>query len=216
MSTGDILQTAVITAQDALKPQLSDLEGYLQKLRGLKEEQLSKSEKNILKIDEALKNGLPLINAITAISAGGLNDQGLPRIALAPYSLSLCRGRINTFVQPNGSMNFRDINWGSFSLWLPAGTLQPEKGFLKIFTPTRAGSTLVPLVPPELRLTPNMPGTIDDYYVMFEVQQWDEVLVQVDPYLLYHINGYVYAIAGSWDVTETELRALQAARNLGF
>ena len=47
-------------------------------------------------------------------------------------------------------------------------------------------------------------GKLDNYYILFEVVQWDDVPVAADPYLLKRINANAFVVLAEWDVTVVE------------
>lgn len=70
--------------------------------------------------------------------------------------------------------------------------------------------TNVPIVP--AHILPE--GSLDNYYVLFEVKEWTEpqekrVARKGDPYLLKRINQNTFAIMAEWDVTDVELAVLR-------
>lgn len=76
------------------------------------------------------------------------------------------------------------------------------------------GYALVPMVPIEHR-----PPRFDasKHFILWEVEQWaDRVLgarADIDPYLLRHIGGTLYAVIAEWDLTPLE-RAVMNRRSL--
>ena len=63
--------------------------------------------------------------------------------------------------------------------------------------------TQVPIVP--AHLLPK--GRLDNYYILFEVNEWTEQPVPPvakDPYLLRRINSNTFVILAEWDLTEVE------------
>lgn len=66
---------------------------------------------------------------------------------------------------------------------------------------------IVPTVPPALRPK----AKLDGYHILFEAEWAIEPLPPVDPALLKHIAGDLYAVVAMWDLTELE-RAVLAAR----
>lgn len=80
----------------------------------------------------------------------------------------------------------------------PAGTLP--------VTPNVAARAMVPIVPPALRPA----GDLGRFHILWEAD-WEAV--PVDPALLRHLAGDLYAVLATWDLTEIE-RTVLAGRSL--
>lgn len=70
--------------------------------------------------------------------------------------------------------------------------------------------TNVPIVP--AHLLPE--GSLEGYYILFEVQEWKEpkesrIAKKGDPYLLKRINQNAFAVMAEWDVTDLEVAVLR-------
>lgn len=68
--------------------------------------------------------------------------------------------------------------------------------------------TKVPLVP--AHILPS--GSLDNYYILFEVAEWTEIpapAVAGDPYLLKRINANAFVVLAEWDVSPVELAVLR-------
>ncbi len=60
--------------------------------------------------------------------------------------------------------------------------------------------TKVPIIPAQL-----MPdGKLEDYYILWEVDKWEELPKQDDPILLKRITENLFVILGCWDLTDLE------------
>jgi hypothetical protein len=64
----------------------------------------------------------------------------------------------------------------------------------------------VPLIPPHLRPA----DAYRNYFILWEVKEWKRV-APVDPLLLTHITGHVYAVVAQWDLTPIERAIMNAA-----
>ena len=64
----------------------------------------------------------------------------------------------------------------------------------------------VPLIPAVL-----LPESksLDGYYILFEVEEWNEIPVAKDPYLLKRINANAFVVLAEWDVTDVELSVMR-------
>jgi len=71
--------------------------------------------------------------------------------------------------------------------------------------------TIVPTIPFHLR--PN--GDADKYFILWEVEQWDEwrpSRAPGDPFLLERIAHPIYVVVAQWDLSELEKRILESFR----
>jgi hypothetical protein len=60
--------------------------------------------------------------------------------------------------------------------------------------------TKVPIIPAEL-----MPeGSLTNYYVLWEVKEWEELPEPKDPYLLKRISENLFVVLGAWEITDLE------------
>lgn len=60
--------------------------------------------------------------------------------------------------------------------------------------------TKVPLIPAQL--IPD--GSLENYYILWESKDWEDLPPAKDPLLLKRISENMFAILGAWDVTELE------------
>ena len=207
MDTQTLLQVAVSTSQEDAVGELKDILEYAESLKNLPPDQLTDEEKKMLPIAKAFWDHLPVVDITLAIKAGGVFPTGLPKLALAPYYLSLERGKITVEITRWGSFTYshRDLQKMKWRIILSNNILPTSeiKGDL-------AGEILVPLVPPTLRQSDH-----GDLVILFEVGEWKHATPSRDPYLLKHLVGDYYAVLGSWNVTDLEIRAFNKARRIG-
>jgi hypothetical protein len=182
----------------------------LEEVRAIPEELRTKIENGLVRIDNYRKQNIPLIDLRLAISAGGIfEDSGLPRLGVAHYIESMEEGSTVVTVYDNGAVRYESVKtkkWVS----LPSNTLSIKSGLLWDMLYPLSGCTTIPIVHPTLRQKDS-----EDVYLLFE-SKWEKIRVVVDPYLLKHVAGYIFAVLGSWDVTVAELEAYNTARNLGL
>jgi hypothetical protein len=150
----------------------------------------------------AAARGLPVISLPRTIGAGGFFGNGLPKMAVAPAAATMCYVRWDSWGRSDLIYADRDdwhVNRGalvgahSVRVTVP-GDDRPPRG------QQRAGSTIVPLIPPEHR--PN-PRRLRHCHVLWEVEEWTRV-VPADPALLRHIRGDLWAVLAVWELTELE------------
>lgn len=74
----------------------------------------------------------------------------------------------------------------------------------------KAGSALIPMVPPDV-----LPGRrgcdLSKHYILWEVESWD-YRPPVDPMLLRPIGGDLYAVIAQWNLTELERTIIAGTR----
>jgi hypothetical protein len=160
-----------------------------------------------------LSQGAKVLDVYEAFKQSGVNEDGEPKLAIAPASWKT----IVFKKQALGAGFFGQNQWAggkSESVALPSKTF-PEWKIVK--APVKwdkdrteivreAIQTKVPLVPAVL-----LPESqsLNGYYILFEVEKWNEVPVARDPYLLKRINANAFVVLGEWDVTEVELSVMR-------
>ena len=182
----------------------------------------------------AAAEGTPLISLSTTIRAGGTMTRtlvtykgrpeekrthyALPRLAIVPAD---ARFAYTNGVREDGYVEFVDRLYPSDNLrrgridvdaqlrledhQSPAGRLGAWDG--------RAWGALVPIVPPRHR--PRRNTALRNYHVLWEVDDWQWMEAPkppVDPALLKHLGGDIYAVVATWDLTELERLVLAGRR----
>ncbi len=154
-----------------------------------------------------LAKGRQLISLPETIKAGGYHvgarDEIVPNLAIVRASADFVYLRTWT----DGSCLFSEEQsyaWRAKKAVrrLPAGTL-PAMDWNQTARGTQRA--LVPIIPPEYR----PPYKLENYHILFEAE-W-KPQPPVDPVLLKHIGGDLYAVLAAWDLTEVE-RAVLAER----
>ena len=157
---------------------------------------------------EALVAGTPLVNLQEIFTRDILDDEGLPRLAIARADRK--QVELNVFrnsIQFDTSVDYtRDQLLHTFS---GVGHSKPGWGHDK------RRYSLVPMVPPE-----HMPcarSGLKKFHILWEVEQWHETsrlaVPDRDPLLLKHIIGELYAVVASWDLTDLERAIMTGRRN---
>ena len=147
----------------------------------------------------AMARGQQLISLSAAMRAAGVDDRGLPRLAVCR---SDARWVYSYGVQEDGSSVFRmDRVSGDRDdrrrVKVPAGTLP----VLRRQT-WQTWAAMVPPVPAPLRPS----RKLDDYFTLWDVD-WNMVPPE-DPALLRHVGGDLYAVVAVWDLTPLERAVL--------
>lgn len=166
----------------------------------------------ILKGYRALAKGHQLLNLTDALRRGGVDDRGLPRLAVMKADERWCY--VDLGWQLDGAVTFSSVlpsrvrgNMRRGVYRFGAGTLAHGPG--SNYGHSRTGlRSQVPMVPPGLRPNCSLAG----YEILWEVPEWQPApRPPGDPALLRHITGDLYAVVAIWDLTELE-RAVLGAR----
>jgi hypothetical protein len=152
-----------------------------------------------------LAQGKKLISLTEAMATAGLNDQGLPAIAVNRADESFVLLDVGGW-----RVNYRDTrgvfyNNGArqpihpISVQMPAG----------VVTPKQNQRAVAPIIPPKYR----PPFKLENYHLLWEVDRWTtNPQPRRDPALLKHLGGDLYAVLAVWDLTELESRILGLLR----
>lgn len=221
MSTKDLLSQAVVIAGQEVTPQVGSLQEMTEEIEGIEPRLRTEEEEGLLRVARATKKNLPLINIAKAIQVGGANPERMPRLAVAPYLGSLERRRVQAYVDEDGRVEFTcEISVDLYNHWqlnLPPQTLPRLEGLARVGNQIGIGPALfrehvIPLVPPPLRRRQE-----EGVVLLFEATNWQKPIAYAgDPYLLKHIAGFVYAVLGTWDLSEREVKAYRTAGDLGI
>lgn len=172
----------------------------------------SAEDEQIMRGYRELSRGTQLISLRDTIAAGGIDDKGLPRLAVMRADVPWCWVRR----MAEGSVAFTPVRDPHHRLRkgvyrLPSDTLpavaraeaRPEWGSWRpVFR------AMVPPIPPSLR----PPYRLGNYAILWEAT-WEKVpRPPGDPALLRHIGGDLYAVLAIWDLTDLE-RAVLAGRS---
>lgn len=171
-------------------------EAAFREYRGAFLAQRNRIDGELMRGYKALREGKQLIRLAETISAGGVDAQGLPRLAIARADERL----IFTHRQQNGAVEFypdRRVRARDRVFNLPADTLPRMESWVQTH------SALVPIVPPRFRPPHSMTG----YHVLWEAE-WSPRAPR-DPALLKHIGGDLWAVLATWDLTDLERAVLE-------
>ena len=167
----------------------------------------TRKEKYIKVMKDAMyhmKQGKELIDVFVITKKFGLNKKGLPRIAISRADIP----ELFFKKRDKGSGRFEMEEGWNRSGWntdveLPQETYdihweRSEKSTWSI--KNEIVKIKVPRVPIEL-----MPdGDLKNYYILWEVKEWEDIPPAKDPLLLKRISQNLFVILGAWDVTPLE------------
>lgn len=171
----------------------------------------------ILKSTKAILAGKIVIRLADAVKNGGVDNRGLPRIAVsrADDRFVTCKSRGNSCemsgTQTKGE-HIPDYHHKRGS-WEQRIRQARPRGFrfslTGKFQDRCEAVACVPSIPPAFRPPPS---AYDNYYVLFEAE-WD-VSPPVDPALLAPLGGGLFAVVAMWNLTEVEQAVLANSRGL--
>lgn len=163
-------------------------------------------DQEIATIYRQIAKGETVIRALESIRAAGVNEQGLPKLAIAPAHLTECWFRTEG---THGDAENARVTFGK--RWAQE---RERKGVVRFpwpgFKDPPAGSRYtwcaqVPLIPIHLRPK----ASLERYHILWEAE-WTK-RYPVDPFLLRRFGGDAWLVVAAWDLTEVE-RAVMAQR----
>ena len=177
--------------------------------------------KDMKKIYHALGQGRKLTDINKVIKKGGLNHQLMPRlsIARADSELSICQYNDNGDLQfysghhrrwSDGALKRDIFVQGQFpELEEKHKSTYNDRAWDNVYRHNRRLSTTLPEIPPSVYPK----GKLDNYYILWEVEEWAEVPEPPgDPWLLHRLEpGNMFVVLAGWDLTELE-RTVVAGR----
>lgn len=151
-----------------------------------------------------IKKGKKIIEINKIIKAGGIHNNGHPKLAIAKASTKI----ITCFYYQDGDVKYlNSVNgWRTkefasdvvLSKCLPEFKLDNRWDKLALTAP-------VPLVPPK-----HLPKILtNDYYILWEVDEW-KMIAPTDPYLLKRLTKTHFIVVAAWDLTEVEKSVMNA------
>jgi len=172
---------------------------YLEAVKTRKEKYLE----DLKKVYYHLSKGGRILDIYEVFKTSGVNEEGEPKLGIIRADAKKCVFH----KQSLGSGRFSEnIDWrdqeipARFDVQLPSNTFPEWKGNKELEIIRRNIQTKTPICPPHL--LPN--GKLDNYYILFEVEEWNEMMKAKDPFLLKRINANAFLILAEWDLTEVE------------
>lgn len=188
------LGTIEITPEEATE-RLAEIEAVIDRNRTAEDVALAQAYR-------AAKRGHGVISLRRAIELGGVFPSGRPKIAIAPTTALRCRVDVS-WREDNFQFSDADINTSSHRRNALVGanhvnvSVTPMEHSGKVM---RSGETIVPLIPARFRPKPR---NLKHCHILWEVERWDPT-PPIDPALVKHIRGDLWAVLATWDLTELE------------
>jgi hypothetical protein len=161
----------------------------------------TKEDEEIARAYKMLAKGYPVINILDVMREAGADEQGRPHLAIARADKQFVYYHHSKQYPPLFTTAPLDA-WGdptrlgaAFHKTKLSGLNWPSIG--KHYNESWL-KALIPIVPPQFRPK----WKLSNYHILFEAE-WDPV-PPVDPILLKHIGGHLYAVLAQWDLTEVE------------
>lgn len=161
----------------------------------------------VMRAYQLLAQGRLLIKALESIVAAGLNEQGLPKLAIALATATSCECRVNgngavTFdSRPPRSRSYRSLDDRKL-IAERAYFLFPRAAF-PVKQQVWSAQALVPGVPLQHRPQRGLAN----YHILWEAE-WHKVVPR-DPFLLRRIGkADLWVVVAMWELTEVERAAL--------
>lgn len=141
---------------------------------------------------KSIAQGRSVIDLYAAMKQAGVDRQLRPRLAIARANWEWCYfdGRYGGLGR---QWQFRDESWHRSKYF----TRKYINLKAEIQATDRTLKARVPLVPPQYRPR----GSLGNYYILWEAD-WEDM--PVDPILLRHLGGSLYAVLALWDLTDLE------------
>lgn len=162
---------------------------------------------------QLLAQGKTVIKAIESVRLAGLNDKGLPKLALGPATAEAChitRARDGSMIMSPDNLFWRGRETRQFRFAQETFTFPVETFPIstnlegkRYYTSRSEHRAMTPIVPIHLRPKRGL----ENYHVLWEAE-WERV-VPKDPFLLRRIGkGDLWLVCAHWDLTEVERAAL--------
>jgi len=169
-----------------------------------------------------VQKGRQLIDLDVAIPGGGHDELGRPKLAASrgdQLEVKMVRGRRWRYVdgkhtaRQDGDLSFLPANREAYEHIAANARFDfPADRFEDWPEVPREWFAMVPPVPPRLRPR----GALSRYAIVWEVDEWSArsktAPPPVDPALLRHIMGSLYAVIAVWDLTAIERLVLGMTR----
>jgi hypothetical protein len=187
--------TAVDISQDEAREKLDEYRQMIAEERTAEDQAIEAGYR-------AAARGLPVISLPRTVAAGGFHANSLPRIAVARADTAECFARWDGSDVVYADRDDIHVNRGSLvgkhSVRVPlAGDDLPLRNARRTW---RAGSAMVPLIPPRHR--PRL-RRLHGFHILWEVEEWTWVAPE-DPALIRHIRGDLWAVLATWNLTDLE------------
>lgn len=164
-------------------------------------------DREVMRAYQLLAQGRLVIKALDSIVKAGVNDDGLPKLAIAHATATDCRLQLSAAGAARfDSRNVRVYKRHDDDTWISerAFFAFPRDSFPRPHRNQRwSARALVPLIPIHLRPRRGLAS----YHILWEAEWYNAV--PGDPFLLRRIGkADLWAVVAMWDLTDVERAAL--------
>ncbi len=160
----------------------------------------------IMRAYQLIAQGKVIIQAMAAIKNAGLNDEGLPYLAIARADAKECALELNRW--GGGFFGTHDYSRQNSRtrIEFPNSFFPGDENNRRNTWNTKA---TIPLIPPQHRPKRGL----ENYHILWEAE-WEKIAPE-DPYLLRRIGntGDMWIVLAAWDLTPVERAAMQSRIN---
>jgi hypothetical protein len=162
---------------------------------------------------KALAKGTPVLDLDIAMQSCGFDDKGRPRLAICRSdrrAVRVCWLNASLLeFQPIPVLYTKSMRTITASLERPQTALaRTTSDGWRVW---HDGYARVPMIPANVR---PKTGAEQDWYILWEVEKWADnqrsIIPDLDPYLLKHLGGSLYAVLAEWDLTDLERSIMKA------
>jgi hypothetical protein len=155
-------------------------------------------DREVMSAYQKLAQGRLVIKALESITTGGVDEHGLPKLAIARADAKICHLSMHGNGAATMAMSRRTSRGLTTTFTFPAKSFGGDAGW-------RNAEAIVPQAP--LHLRPKR--AMQNYHCMFEAD-WTKAPPS-DPFLLRRLGkGDLWVVLAMWDLTEVEKAALKA------
>lgn len=191
------LGTIEITPEEATE-RLAEIEAVLERERTAEDVALAQAYR-------AAKRGHGVISLKRAFDIAGMFPSGRPKLAIIRATVKRCRVDVDWRGEHQVDYSFSDADFRNEQRGALVGTFHVNVRGIAAERPEwskqiRQGTTIVPSIPAKCR--PKL-RNLRHCHILWEVERWDPT-PPVDPALVKHIRGDLWAVLATWDLTELE------------
>jgi hypothetical protein len=169
----------------------------------------SEEDEQLMRGYKALAEGKSLLNLHDVMRTAGVDEKNRPKLAICRADAEWCWYENSGTRPAEFAIDRRTLQscryLSSKKVLLPVGTLprceRRRTNGSQSWNETAVLRAMVPTVPPRLRPR----AALLNYFTLWEAE-WETV--PVDPMLLKHITGPLYAVLATWDLTPLEQAVL--------
>jgi hypothetical protein len=176
-------------------------EAYRRFKRDLAHREMTDEDHVILMGYRALARGHGVIDVAQEIGRAGLDTRNRPKLAIARADWKLCWCYVNPREARAEFKKERSVYPRARKQKI---TIRAKWTYYEPGQPLSLRA-VVPYIPPSIRPS----GHLDKYHILWEAE-WEQM--PIDPLLLRHLSGTVYAVLAGWNLTPLERMVMAGTR----